>query len=162
RDTNLGRPPDCTESYKPAHRVSTSPGRVFAVSRRIGKNANRRDPMQERKRDAKPSRIGPVHALLAAAALGLVRKPPAFAGAQPKGSASAKRQLKALTQRVALLEAKRAPTALPPSGPAGGDLTGSYPNPRLGPNTVGEGNLMLNSIGAAALQANSVGDSALQ
>jgi len=119
--------------------------------------------MQKQEGDARPRRIGPVHALLAAAALGLVVMPIAFAGAQgPKGSASAKRQLRALTQRVALLEAKQGPRSLPPTGPAGGDLTGNYPNPRLGPNTVGEGNLMPNSVGAAALQSDAVGPSSLQ
>ena len=40
-------------------------------------------------------------------------------------------QVTALTSQVAALQGKQEPTSLPPSGPASGDLTGSYPSPSL-------------------------------
>jgi hypothetical protein len=68
-------------------------------------------------------------ALLAGAIAIAVVMPIAVAGASGSGAtASAKKQIKALGKRVAVLEGQQSPT-LPPNGPAGGDLTGSFPKP---------------------------------
>jgi hypothetical protein len=82
-------------------------------------------------------------------------------GDGPTASASVTNtQFKKLKKRVAALEAKPAPaipTTLPPSGPAGGSLTGNYPNPLIGNNTVGTPELVDGSVTNQKLAANSVG-----
>jgi hypothetical protein len=56
---------------------------------------------------------------------------------QTSKAASVKKQLKKLTKRIVALEQKDSQ----PSGPAKGDLAGSYPNPTIAPNVVGPGKI---------------------
>lgn len=104
------------------------------------------------------SRIKPVHALLSGAILGLIVMPLAFAGASPTAtsSASTKKQLKSLKKRIAALEGKQSPATLPPSGPAGGDLTGTYPAPQIGPAKVDSTKLADNAVTNTKIADNAV------
>lgn len=108
-------------------------------------------------------------ALLAASLTAIVILPVAIAGAQAPQASRAKkvsdaRQIKALQRQVASLGAqvaalagKPTPTSLPPSGPAAGDLSGTYPNPRLKANTVAGATVVDGSLTGADIATASIG-----
>ena len=54
---------------------------------------------------------------------------------------SLQKQVKKLAKRIVALEQKKFPDSASPSGPARGDLTGSYPNPSIAANAVGPGKI---------------------
>jgi hypothetical protein len=82
------------------------------------------------------------------------------AGVQKKVKKLSK-QVKALQKQVAALQSEQG-GGRPPSGAAGGGLTGSYPNPGIATGAVGEGQLGDASVSATKIASGAVGTAALQ
>jgi hypothetical protein len=120
-------------------------------------------------------RMGVLKLVIVAAVIAALAAPVAVAagGGPPAQASSVKTTLKqikklkarttALAKELAALQGKAAelegrPQAVNsiPSGPAGGDLTGTYPNPLLRPNTIFSANVLDGSLSGSDFAADAV------
>jgi outer membrane murein-binding lipoprotein Lpp len=100
---------------------------------------------------------------MAALVLAVVVTPVAIAGAaggaKPAPVAKTVKQLKkqvtSLRQQIAALQGQVGGSRTP-SGPAGGDLTGAFPNPVIGPNAVGAAEIQADAVGNSEIAADSI------
>jgi hypothetical protein len=78
-------------------------------------------------------------------------------------SASVKKKVKKLNKRVKALEQRQGQSEAeqgdprPPTGPAGGDLTGNYPNPDLAPGAVTGADIADNSLTGLQIDESTLG-----
>jgi hypothetical protein len=124
------------------------------------------------------ARTRPIYALVAGALVAAIALPTPFAGAAegPKATATAtsakvkkqvkklRRQVKQLRQAVRDVSKQPGPRgpqgpAGPATGPAGGDLLGTYPDPLIAPNAVGQAEIATDAVGFQHLADDSINGS---